>query len=53
MTKNLKKFTAVKLFLILFGSKIAIYLSLGFHKGHPSSRRSLQPTKENIQHFKT
>jgi hypothetical protein len=30
MTKNLKKITAVKL---IFGSKIAIYLSLGLHKG--------------------
>jgi hypothetical protein len=28
------------------------YLSLGLHKGRPSSRRrSLQPSKENIQHF--
>jgi hypothetical protein len=33
MTKNWKKFTAVKLFLLyFFGSKIAIYLSLGLHK---------------------
>jgi hypothetical protein len=51
MTKNLKKFTAVKLSYI--GSKIAIYLSLGHHKGRTSYRRSLQPSKENIQHFKT
>ncbi len=29
------------------------YLSLGFHKGRPSYRRSLQLSKENIQHFKT
>ncbi len=36
-----------------FLSKIAIYLSLGLHKGSPSCRRSLQPSKENIQHFKT
>jgi hypothetical protein len=33
-------------------SKIAIYLSLGFRKGRPSYRRSLYPSKENIQHFK-
>ncbi len=33
--------------------KIAIYLSLGLHKGLPSYGRSLQPSKENIQHFKT
>ncbi len=33
-------------------SKIAIYLSLGLHKGCPSYRRSLQPSKEKIQHCK-
>jgi hypothetical protein len=33
--------------------KIAIYLSLGLHIGRPSYRRSLQPSKVNIQqHFK-
>jgi hypothetical protein len=32
--------------------KIAIYISLGLHKGHPSYRRSFQLSKENIQHFK-
>jgi hypothetical protein len=37
----------------IFGSKTTIYLSLGLHKGFPSYRRSLQPSKENIQHFKT
>ncbi len=26
---------------------------LGLHKGRPSYSRSLQPSKENIQHFKT
>ncbi len=36
-----------------FWSKIAVYLSLGLHKGHQSYRRSLQPSKQNIQHFKT
>ncbi len=40
-----KKFTAEK--------KFAIYLSLGLRKGRPSYRRSLQPSKMNIQHFKT
>ncbi len=35
------------------GSKSAIYLSLGLHKGRLSYRRSLQPSKENIQHFRT
>jgi hypothetical protein len=40
--------------LFLFSwSKISINLSLGLHKGRPSyCRRSLQPSKENIQHFK-
>jgi hypothetical protein len=32
---------------------ISIYLSLAHHKGRPSYRRSLQPSKENIQHYKT
>ncbi len=41
-----------KNFLIFFWSKIAIYLSLGLHKGRPSYRGSLQPLKENIQLFK-
>jgi hypothetical protein len=39
--------------IIFFISKIAIYLSLGLQKGCPSYRRSLQSSKENIQHFKT
>ncbi len=43
----------MKKYQIFFWSKIAIYLSLGLHKGRPSYRRSLQPSKENIQHFKT
>jgi hypothetical protein len=50
MIKNWKKFRAENFF---FKSKIAIYLSLGLHKGCPSYRRSLQPSKETIQHFKT
>ncbi len=32
--------------------KIAIYLSLGFHKRRPSYRGGLQPSKENINYFK-
>ena len=52
MTKNWKKITAEKKF-IFFGSKTAIYLSLGLHKVCPSYRRSLQFSKEAIQHFKT
>ncbi len=38
---------------IYFLSKISIHLSLGLHKGHPSYRLSLNPSKENIQLFKT
>ncbi len=45
--QKLKKFTAGNIFWI------KIYLSQGLHKGFPSYRRSLQPSKENIQHFKT
>ncbi len=33
--------------------KNTICLSLGLHNGRPSYRRSLQPSKDNIQHFKT
>jgi len=47
MTKNGKKLQLKN--LILFGSKVAIYL----HKGRASNMRNLQPSKENIQHFKT
>jgi hypothetical protein len=50
MTKNWQKITAEKKFFI---SKTAIYLSLGLHKVCPGYRRSLQLTKEAIQHFKT
>ncbi len=46
-----KKFTAEQN-LFKFLSKIAIYLSPGLHKGCLSYRRSLQPSKENIQYFK-
>jgi hypothetical protein len=52
MTKNWEKITA-EMKYIFSGSKIAIYLSLGLHKGRPSYRRSLHPSKENIWHFKT
>jgi hypothetical protein len=41
--KNFKKFTAGKL----------QYLYLGLRTGRQRYRRSLQPSKENIQHFKT
>jgi hypothetical protein len=47
-----KKMTA-EIFFYFFISKTAIYLSLGLHKVCPSYRRSLQYSKEAIQHFKT
>ncbi len=53
MTKNRKKFTAEKKIKFLLDKKTTIYLSLGFHKGRPSYKRSLQLSKENIHHFKT
>ncbi len=34
-----------QLIFFFFWSKVAIYLFLGLHKGHPSYRRSLQPSK--------
>ncbi len=53
MTKNWKKITAENFFKFFFWSKTSIYLSLGLHKVYPSYRRSLQFSKEAIQHFKT
>jgi hypothetical protein len=47
-----KKITGEKKFHF-FRIKTTIYLSLGLHEGRPSYRRSPQPSKENIQHFKT
>jgi hypothetical protein len=52
MTKKWKKFAAEKNLKFLI-KKIAIYIYLGLHKGRLSYRRSLQPSKENIQHFTT
>ncbi len=51
MTKNYEKITAEKKWIFL--SKTAIYLSLGLQKVCLSYRRSLQLSKEAIQHFKT
>ncbi len=47
--KNLQRKKNVSLFLI----KDCNLLFLGRQKGRPSYKRSLQPSKENIQHFKT
>ncbi len=52
MSKNWQKITAGKK-LNFFGIKTTIYLSLGLHKERPSYRRSLQLSKEAIQHFRT
>jgi hypothetical protein len=52
MTKNWEKFTVEKKTKKIFESKTTIYLSLGLHKGFLRHRRSLQTSKENIQHFK-
>jgi hypothetical protein len=48
MTKIWKKFT-VEIKFIFFWSKIAIYLSLGLHKGRPSYRRSLHPSTLKLE----
>ncbi len=50
--QKLKKKYSWKNFLFFF-DQTAIYLSLGLHKVCPGYRRSLQLTKEAIQHFKT
>ncbi len=39
-------------FVFLFQIKITLYLALGLHKGRPSYRRSLPPSKEYIQYLK-
>jgi hypothetical protein len=50
---KLKQKITAKNLIFIFWTKIAIYLSLGLHKGRQNYRRSLQPSKENIQHLKT
>ncbi len=50
--QKLKKNYSWKFFLFFF-IKNCNYLSLGLHKVCPSYRRSLQLSKEAIQHFKT
>ncbi len=51
--QKLKKNYSWQFFYYFFWSKTAIYFSLGLHKVCPSYRRSLQFSKEAIQHFKT
>jgi hypothetical protein len=55
MTKNLKKITAEnKLnFFLIKNYNLPIPRPPSMHKGRPSYKRSLQLSKENIQHFKT
>jgi hypothetical protein len=50
--QKLKQIQMKIFYIYIFLIKIAVYLSLGLHKGRPSYRRSLQPSKENILHFK-
>jgi hypothetical protein len=45
MSKTEKKYSAEIFFFSFFSTKIAIYLSLGLHKGRPGYKRSLQPLK--------
>ncbi len=51
--QKLRKKITADIFFYFFMIKTAIYLSLGLHKVFPSYRRSLQLSKEAIQHFKT
>jgi hypothetical protein len=50
--KNWRKKITAGNNLSFFDKKIAIYLSLGLIKERLSYWRSLQPSEENIQHFK-
>ncbi len=49
---KIEKYLQLKNKINFFGSKTTIYLSLGLNEGRPIYRRSLQHSKENIQHFK-
>ncbi len=49
MKLNWKKIYSWEIF---FFYQTTIYLSIGLHKGRPSYKRSLQLSKENIQHVK-
>ncbi len=52
-SQKLEKIYCWKKSLFLIKNYCTINLSLGLHKGFSSYRRSLQPSKENIPHFKT
>jgi hypothetical protein len=49
MTKKILQLKKLK----FFDPKLQFTYPLGLHKGRLTNRRSLQPSKENIQHFKT
>ncbi len=51
-SRGYRRFTVEKI-NFLGESKTTIYLFLGLHKGRPSYRRSLHPSKDNKQHLKT
>jgi hypothetical protein len=50
--QKLENYTCINLYLFLVKNCNFLMLFLGLHKGRPIYRRSLQPPKENIQHFK-
>jgi hypothetical protein len=51
--QNFKKKTAAIFYIFFFGSKFKFTYPEAFIKYiHPTYRRSLQPSKENIQHLK-
>jgi hypothetical protein len=49
---NIEKIYSWKFNFYHLEQKLLFFLSLGLHKGRPSYRRSLQPSKENIQYLK-
>jgi hypothetical protein len=51
MNKNLNK-NSTDIFSFLYLIKNYNLLFLGLHKGRQNYKRSLQPSKKNIQHFK-
>jgi hypothetical protein len=51
--QKLTKIYKWNFFLIILNQELKIFLSLGFPKGRQRYERSLQPSKENIQHFRS
>jgi hypothetical protein len=51
--QKIKTFTDENSFFNFLDQKLQLTYSKASKKGRPSYRRSLQPSKENIQHFKT